>query len=138
MRVGRQLMLRNNERWGLPCQAYHYLWKYQKNMIELWNSIYRYLFIPIVNLSPHPQTTRYFPYLEKLWIQNCLSIFPPHCILIQAKLGKSIAILIYCFMYIVVNSIRKNILRTSAYSKYHYLQLSIHTARIYSITVHEI
>jgi len=41
-------------------------------------------------------------------------------------------------MQIVVDSIPKNILRTSAYSKYHYLQLSIHTTRIYNITMHEI
>lgn len=41
-------------------------------------------------------------------------------------------------MLIVVDSIPMNILRPSAYSKYHYLQLSIYTTRIYNITMHEI
>jgi len=107
-------------------------------MIELRDSSYGYLFIPIVNLSPHPKTTRYIHYSEKICIRNCLSIFPPHCILIQAKLWKSIAILIYSFIQIVVDSISKIILRATDYSKYHYLQSSIHTTRIYNITVHEI
>jgi len=44
-------------------------------MIELRDSSDRNLFIPIVNLSPHPQTTRYIHYPEKLRIRNCLSIF---------------------------------------------------------------
>jgi hypothetical protein len=41
-------------------------------------------------------------------------------------------------MYIVVDSVHNTILHTSAYSKYHYLQLRIHITRIYNITVHEI
>jgi len=37
-----------------------------KIMIELRAASYRYLFIPIVNLSSHPQTTRYIHCPEKL------------------------------------------------------------------------
>jgi hypothetical protein len=40
--------------------------KVLKNTVELRDSSYRYLIIPIVNLSPHPQTTQYIHYPEKL------------------------------------------------------------------------